>query len=74
MINCVIQIPKTILPIIEKYKVVINQIMKTILRIPLESISLNYYGYSLLNQDKIYDNLISKLRTPFQMKINFQIQ
>ncbi len=52
-------------PIIEKYKVVINQIMKNYPAYPLESISLNYYGYSLLNQDKIYDNLISKLQNTF---------
>ena len=52
-------------PIIEKYKVVINQIMKNYPAYSLESISLNYYGYSLLNQDKIYDNLISKLQNTF---------
>lgn len=50
-------------PIIEKYKDVINQIMKNYPAYPLESISLRYYGYSLLNQDKIYDNLISKLQS-----------
>lgn len=50
-------------PIIEKYKDVINQIMKNYPAYPLESISLRYYGYSLLNQDKIYENLISKLQS-----------
>jgi len=52
-------------PIIEKYKVVINQIMKNYPAYPLESISLRYYGYSLLDQDKIYDRLISKLQSPY---------
>jgi hypothetical protein len=50
-------------PIIEKYKDVIDQIMKNYPAYPLESISLRYYGYSLLYQDKIYDNLISKLQS-----------
>lgn len=50
-------------PIIEKYKDVINQIMKNYPAYPLESISLNFYGYSLLDQDKIYDFLISKLQS-----------
>ena len=52
-------------PIIEKYKVVINQIMKNYPAYPLESISLNFYGYSLLDQDKIYNKLISKLQNTF---------
>ena len=52
-------------PIIEKYKNVINQIMKNYPAYPLESISLNFYGYSLLDQDKIYNKLISKLQNTF---------
>ncbi|MQP23911.1 hypothetical protein GFJ94_02395 [Flavobacterium sp. LMO8] len=52
-------------PIIEKYKVVINQIMKNYPAYPLESISLIYYGYSLLDQDKIYDRLIYKLQSTY---------
>jgi len=52
-------------PIIEEYKVIINQIMKNYPAYPLESISLNYYGYSLLNQDSIYDILISKLQSSY---------
>lgn len=48
--------------IIEQYKVVINKIMNNYPAYSLESISLNYYGYSLFKQDLIYDKLISKLQ------------
>lgn len=52
-------------PIIEKYKTVISKISESYPSYPLESIGLNYYGYSLLNQDAIYNNLISKLQNNF---------
>lgn len=52
-------------PIIEKYKTVISKISDSYPSYPLESIGLNYYGYSLLNQDAIYNNLISKLQNNF---------
>lgn len=49
-------------PIIEKYKTVISKISEFYPSYPLESIGLNYYGYSLFKQDAIYDRLISKLK------------
>lgn len=50
-------------PIIEKYKTVISKISEFYPSYPLESIGLNYYGYSLVNQVPIYDKLISKLQS-----------
>lgn len=52
-------------PIIEKYKIVIKKVFKDYPAYPLESIGLNYYGYSLFKQDEIYDRLISKLQSNF---------
>lgn len=50
-------------PTIEKYKIVISKISEFYPSYPLESIGLNYYGYSLFKQDAIYDRLISKLQS-----------